>query len=211
MPLSPEALVTFALASFLLVVIPGPTVLTVVGQSLAHGRPVALSAVAGVALGDVTAATLSVVGVGALLSTSAAIFTVLKLLGAAYLIYIGIKMWTTPITPPDTEVLVTGSKPPRLKVLRDAFLVTVFNPKGIIFFVAFLPQFIRPNEPYAPQAAMLVATFTLVAAINTYGYSLLANGARDMIRKPRILKIVTRTGASALVMAGFATMLARRV
>ena len=58
---------------------------------------------------------------------------------------------------------------------------------------------------------MLVATFTLVAAINTYGYSLLANGARDMIRKPRILKIVTRTGASALVMAGFATMLARRV
>lgn len=211
MPLSPETLVTFALASFLLIIIPGPTVLTVITQALAHGRTVAFASVAGVALGDLAAASLSVLGVGAVLAASATLFTVMKWLGAAYLVYIGIRMWTAPITPPAADAAEGSPPPPRRKIFRDAFLVTVFNPKSIIFFVAFLPQFIKPQAPYAPQAAMLVAIFVVVAALNTYAYALLASGARRAIQRPSVLRRMTRAGGSALVMAGFATMLAPRV
>ncbi|WP_099866439.1 LysE family translocator [Pararhizobium haloflavum] len=213
MPVSFETLLAFAMASFLLIIIPGPTVITVVTQAFVHGRRVALASVLGVGLGDLGAATLSVIGVGALLATSAAVFTAVKWLGAGYLIYLGIRMWRSRAPSPAFDAVhdtPSDASSSRLRLMREAFLVTLFNPKGIIFFVAFLPQFIETSRAFAPQAAMLVATFVLIAMANIYGYILLANRARDAIARPGVLRVITRSGGAMLVMAGVTTLLTNR-
>ncbi|HEY9057407.1 MAG TPA: LysE family translocator [Aurantimonas sp.] len=208
MPVDPAILAAFILASAILVVIPGPTIVMVVGQALAHGRRTALASVAGVGLGDLIAASLSLAGVGALLATSAGAFAALKWLGAAYLVYIGIRMWRSPVsfTAEAAAVVETRGR----IVFRDAFLVTLFNPKGIVFFVAFVPQFIDPARPYAAQAALFVGTFVLIGIVNAYLYALLAATARNFIRRPRVLKAATRTGAACLIGAGVFSAFARR-
>ncbi|MDP2731935.1 MAG: LysE family translocator, partial [Hoeflea sp.] len=101
MPVSPEHFAAFVVASVILLVIPGPTIIMVITQALAHGRRVALASVIGVGLGDLVATSLSIAGAGALLAASASLFQVLKFIGAAYLIWIGYKMWRTPVSIPD--------------------------------------------------------------------------------------------------------------
>ncbi|MEM6460412.1 MAG: LysE family translocator [Pseudomonadota bacterium] len=208
MPVSYETLFAFILASFVLLVIPGPTIIMVVGQALAHGRRVAFASVAGVGLGDLAAASLSIIGVGTILAASATVFLVIKWVGAAYLIYIGIKMWMTPVSIPDVNSLpATGS---RRTVLRDSFLVTLLNPKGLVFFMAFVPQFIDPRDAFAPQAALFVVVFVLLGVLNAWGYAMLASSARYVIRQPSVLRAATRTGACFLIGAGLFSAFARR-
>ncbi len=208
MPVDPTVLAAFVLASAILVVIPGPTIVMVVGQALAHGRRTALASVAGVGLGDLIAASLSLAGVGALLATSAGAFAALKWLGAAYLITIGINMWRSPVSFVAEAATVVETR--RRIVFRDAFLVTLFNPKGIVFFVAFVPQFIDQAKPYAEQATLFVGVFVLLGIVNAYLYALLATTARGFIRRPRVLRSATRTGAACLIGAGVLSAFARR-
>lgn len=210
MPVSPETLAAFALASFVLIIIPGPTVIMVITQALAHGRRVAFASVLGVGCGDLAAATLSVIGVGALLATSATVFTLVKWVGAGYLIFIGVRMWMTPVSPPAIDDRADAPRMSDARLFRDAFFVTLFNPKGIIFFIAFLPQFIATDTAYAPQAAMLVATFVLIAMINVYGYIVLASHVRAAIASTGVIRTITRAGGTMLVMAGCAALLTRR-
>lgn len=200
MPVDPAILAAFVLASAILVVIPGPTIVMVVGQALAS--------VAGVGLGDLIAASLSLAGVGALLATSAGAFAALKWLGAAYLITIGIRMWRSPVSFAAEAATVVETR--RRIVFRDAFLVTLFNPKGIVFFVVFVPQFIDQAKPYAEQATLFVGVFVLLGIVNAYLYALLATTARGFIRRPRVLKAATRTGAACLIGAGVLSAFARR-
>lgn len=207
MPVSLDSLVSFILASALLLVIPGPTIVMVVSQAIAHGRRVALAAVLGVGLGDLVAASLSLTGAGTLLAASATGFAVLKTLGAAYLVFIGVKMWRAP---PPTVAAAPSLPSAGRKVFYDAFLVTVLNPKGIVFFIAFVPQFIVPTRAFAPQAATLVAVFVLLGIANAYLYMRLADRARRVIRRPRVLRAVTRLGGGLLIGAGVAALFARR-
>ena len=209
MPVSFASLVPFILASALLLVIPGPTIVMVVSQAISHGRRVALASVLGVGLGDLVAATLSLTGVGTLLAASATGFAVLKTLGAAYLVFIGIQMWRAPL-PTFAEIDAAPVAGTGAKVFRDSFLVTVFNPKGIVFFMAFVPQFISPAHAFAPQAAMLVAVFVALGILNAYCYMRLADRARLAIRRPRVLRTATRLGAGLLMTAGVAALFARR-
>ena len=126
-----HAWLSFLLATTLLLVVPGPTLLLVIGQSLGGGRRHALPLVAGVALGDLTAITLSLAGLGAVLAASAEAFTLLKWVGAAYLVFLGVRMWRAP---------VSADAAPPLKAhaaFRQAYVVTALNPNGIAFFVAF--------------------------------------------------------------------------
>ncbi|MEX6506316.1 LysE family translocator [Jiella sp. M17.18] len=208
MPVEPATLAAFVLASTILLVIPGPTVVMVVGQALAHGRRVALASVAGVGLGDLCAASLSLAGVGALLAASAEAFAVLKWAGAAYLVFMGIKLWRHPPafaqTPGDAPA---GS--PR-KVFQDAFLVTLFNPKGIVFFAAFVPQFVSPAQAYLPQAAIFVGVFVALGIANAALYARLAATARSLARRPVVLRRMGRTGAVCLISAGIASALVQR-
>jgi Putative threonine efflux protein len=210
MPISLHLYAAFVLASVVIVVIPGPTVVMVVSQALAHGRRAAFASVAGVGLGDFLSTTLSLAGAGAILATSATLFQALKLLGAAYLIYVGIKMWRSPITLPDLGAETAPAETRSSLIFRDSFLVTALNPKAILFFVAFVPQFLDPALPYAPQAAIYVLTFTLLGIVNATAFALAGSGARHLVRRPGVLKTVTRAGGTLLMMAGMATALTRR-
>ncbi len=193
----------FAAASIVLLIIPGPTVLLVVSYALTQGRRVALATAAGVALGDFTAMTLSLAGLGALLAASATLFTVLKWIGAAYLVYLGIRLWRSPPALPD----MPASAPARPVggIFAHAFVVTALNPKSIAFFVAFVPQFIDNSVAILPQLAIMEATFVGLAAINALVFALVADRLRARIRRPAVLKWLNRAGASCLVGLGAAT------
>jgi len=211
MPVSPEHFAAFVLASVILLVIPGPTIIMVITQALAHGRKVALASVVGVGLGDLLATSLSIAGAGALLAASASLFQALKFVGAAYLIWIGYKMWRAPVTLPDmSDADVVEAPAKTATIFRDSFLITALNPKGILFFVAFVPQFIDPALPYTPQAATYVLSFTALGILNAAVFAFAAAGARQTIRRPQVMKIAMRSGGSLLMMAGVAAAFTRR-
>ncbi|MHA1600011.1 MAG: LysE family translocator [Alphaproteobacteria bacterium] len=200
--------IAFVLASGVLLVIPGPTVLLVIGYALSDGRRSALSVVTGVALGDFVAMTLSVIGLGALLAASATAFTVLKWVGAIYLVYLGIMMWRRP--PQLTANLAAQPRSSDLAKLGHAFAVTVLNPKSIAFFVAFVPQFLTPTAPLSAQLPVLVVTFVSLAAASSFAFAMAAGTLRERIREPRILRAINRIGGSVLIGAGIATAALRR-
>ena len=208
MPVSIETLLTFIIASTVLLIIPGPTIIMVITRALAHGRRVAFASVLGVGLGDLVAASLSIIGVGTILAASATVFTIVKWAGAAYLVYIGIRMWIEPVTIPAIDM--PAGKGDRWSAFRDSFLVTLLNPKGIVFFMAFVPQFISAQSAFAPQASVFVAVFVVLGIVNAWAYAMLASGARNVIRRPSVLRAATRTGAALLVGAGVASVVARR-
>ncbi len=189
----------FAAACVVFLPIPGPTVLLVISYALAHGRRAALAMVAGVALGDLTAISASLLGMGALLATSAAAFTLLRWAGGAYLIWLGVKLWRAPVAEP-TDAPAPDTPP--LRMAAHAYAVTALNPKSITFFIAFVPQFLVPAHPFAPQAATVIAIFVSLAAVNAGLYALLAAAARERLRQRRVRLAMNRTGATLLAGAG---------
>jgi threonine/homoserine/homoserine lactone efflux protein len=193
----------FCAAAAVMVLIPGPTILLVIGQSLGGGLRNALPLAAGVALGDLVAMVLSLAGLGALLAASATLFTAVKWVGAAYLIWLGVTMWRAPVTAEASPPL------PPSRAFRQAFIVTALNPKGIVFFVAFVPQFIDARGSFVTQAAILVATFVTIAAINALSYAMLAGKLSGAVRRPLVRRLLNRAGGSVLVAAGLAVALRR--
>jgi threonine/homoserine/homoserine lactone efflux protein len=139
-----ETWLAFTAAAAVLLVIPGPTILLVVSYALGQGWRAALPMAVGVALGDFTAMTLSLLGLGALLAASATVFTILKWVGAAYIVWLGIKLWRAGGALDVTPHTDAASS---LKMLGHAWIVTALNPKGLVFFVAFLPQFMTRSSP----------------------------------------------------------------
>jgi threonine/homoserine/homoserine lactone efflux protein len=205
--MSIENWLAFVAASSILLAIPGPTILLVISYAMTHGRKVANATVVGVALGDFTAMTASMLGLGALLATSAMLFTILKWVGAAYLIYLGIKLWRAPVM--DSEVAAGEAELPQarpLRILLHTYVVTALNPKGIVFFVAFLPQFLDLSKPLFFQMAVFEVTFLVLATLNATLYGLLASVARNQIRRPRVQRIVNRTGGSLMIGAGLLSL-----
>ncbi|WP_119462142.1 LysE family translocator [Rhodospirillaceae bacterium SYSU D60014] len=203
-----ELWLAFTAAAAIMVAIPGPTVMLVVSYALGEGRRSAWATVVGVALGDFTAMTLSLLGLGALLATSAALFTLLKWVGAAYLIYLGIRLWRAEPSV-DQGGAGNGGRSHR-SMMGHAFAVTALNPKSIVFFVAFLPQFINAGAPLLPQMAVLEATFLILATLNAALYAYLAGRLRGAIRKPSVLKAINRVGGGILIGAGVATAALKR-
>jgi len=197
-----ETWIAFLAAASVLLLIPGPTILLVIGQSLGGGRRAALPLVAGVAMGDLVAMTLSMAGLGALLAASATLFTVLKWAGVAYLLYLGVKLWRAPVG--------EAAPLPARAAWRQAFLVTALNPKSIAFFVAFVPQFLDSARPFLPQAMILVASFVTLAALNTALYALLAGRLSGAVRRPSVRRALNRAGGGMLIGAGLATATLRR-
>jgi len=198
-----ELWLAFAAASAVMLAIPGPTVLIVVSYALGHGRRSAMATVAGVALGDFTAMTASMLGLGVLLATSAALFTGLKWAGAAYLVYLGVKLWRAPVTAGAEQG--GGADVSPLRMMLHTYAVTALNPKSIVFFVAFLPQFLDTARPLAGQMVAMEATFLALATLNATLYALAASAARKAVRKPSVQRAVNRTGGSLLIGAGLLT------
>ena len=204
--MSVENWAAFAAASAILLMIPGPTVLLVVSYALGQGWRTALPMALGVALGDFTAMTLSMLGVGALLAASAAVFTTLKIVGAACLVYLGIKLFRAGAT---LRAEPRADSVPSLKMIAHAWLVTALNPKSITFFVAFLPQFLDRHSPFMTQMVVFEATFLALAFLNALGYAVAASRARAVVRSERAIRIFNRTGGTLLVGAGIATVAMR--
>jgi threonine/homoserine/homoserine lactone efflux protein len=196
-----ETWLAFAVATTVLLVIPGPTILLVISYALGRGLRAALPVAIGVALGDFTAMTLSMLGVGALLATSALLFTVLKWIGAAYLVWLGIQLWRAGGR---LDATPRGDSAPATRMLAHAWLVTALNPKGITFFVAFLPQFIDQGADFWPQMLIFEATFVCLAFVNAIGYGLVASRARALVRSERAVGVFNRVGGSLLIGAGIA-------
>ena len=204
-----ETVHAFALASSALLAIPGPTVMVVVSYALGEGRSSAWSTVPGVTLGDFTAMTVSVLGAGAILAASAGLFTALKLSGAAYLIWLGIQLWRAD---PSPEAVTSGKlTAPNRRMFWNAYIVTALNPKSIVFFIAFVPQFVDPTGPLTIQFVILEATFLTLAAVNVAIWALLIEHVRSRFQRPSTLSIVNRIGGSFLIGAGLVTAAVRRV
>ncbi len=196
-----DSWIAFTLAAAVMLAIPGPTVLLVVSYALSCGRRVAAATVTGVVLGDMAAMTASLLGLGTLLATSAALFTVVKWVGAAYLIYLGIKLWRAPVAHGETTP-VPARQVHAARILGHAFLVTALNPKSLVFFLAFLPPFLDPSRPLLPQMIVLEGTFLVLAGANASAYAAMASGSRGLIRSARVHRAINRTGGGLLVGAG---------
>ncbi|KJH79733.1 LysE family translocator [Stutzerimonas stutzeri] len=206
--MSIELWFAFAAASALLLIIPGPTILTVISYSMAHGRRANVPLVAAVALGDSTALLVSLLGLGALLATSAFWFTVVKWAGGLYLLYLGVKLLRAGISA--TERVVPAAPGSRWKLFANTYLVTALNPKGIVFFVAFLPQFIDPSAGVTQQLWVLAITFVVMATLNATLYAVFAGSARKVLSSPRAQRRFNLAGGSLLSIAGVWALLAKR-
>ncbi|MEM1101836.1 MAG: LysE family translocator [Pseudomonadota bacterium] len=197
----------FVAASTALLLIPGPTILLVLSYALSQGRRVAVATATGVALGDLIAMTAALAGLGAIIAASATAFTLLKWVGAAYLVYLGIQML---LSAPGRATLAQAPATEPRAILRHAAIVTALNPKGIGFFIAFVPQFISPAQPFAPQAAILIATFVGLAAVNALAYALAADLMRARIARPSVIRRLTQAGGATLIAMGALTATLRR-
>ena len=201
--MSLEMWLAFVIAAEIILVIPGPTIILVVSQAIAHGRRSVIPLVAGVLGGDFTAMTLSLLGLGAVLSASATLFVTLKWIGALYLIYLGVKLWRTV---PDGEAAAVAAREASAgSLFKGAYIVTALNPKSIAFFVAFLPQFINHQAATLPQLTIMGITFLTMATINAALYAIFAGHLRETMRQARVRKIMDRCGGSALIGAGVLT------
>ena len=166
-------LLAFVGASLLLALTPGPAVVYIVARTLAQGRASGLSSVLGVALGNLANAVGAALGLAALFAVSSAAFTVVKWAGAAYLVYLGIKMWRA--TPASASADTVPQAQPLRRVFRDGFLVALLNPKTTLFFAAFLPQFMDAHASPLAQTLALGSVFVGVACCTDLFYVLTAS------------------------------------
>ncbi|MFJ4856026.1 LysE family translocator [Streptomyces sp. NPDC088730] len=204
---SADRLLAFAAMSFLLIVVPGPSVLFVIGRALAQGRRAALTTVVGNTLGAYALIVAVALGIGSLVERSVLVFTLLKLAGAAYLVYLGVKAWRQRGS---LHAAVTGGEAARsgLRTLGEGFAVGVTNPKAIVFFAAVLPQFIDRGQGHvAVQMLVLGLVFNIIAVASDLVWGLVASTARDYFtRSPQRLSLVG--GAGGLTMIGLGVTVA---
>jgi threonine/homoserine/homoserine lactone efflux protein len=191
----PATILAFGAASLALLVIPGPAVIYIVNRSIADGRRVGLASVAGIELGNFVHVLAAVLGLSAVLATSAIAFTTVKWLGAAYLIYVGIMTLRRP-----APVLAGARDPvsPR-RAFAQGIVVNTFNPKVALFFLSFLPQFIDPDAGRPGlQALVLGMVFVLLGFLTDGTYALVASGLREALLRGPILGFVQRYVAGAV-------------
>lgn len=170
--ISIDQLLVFSLTSLLLIFTPGPDIIYVLTRGVAQGRSAALAAAMGFSLGNIGHTLLAVFGLSAILASSALAFTLVKVAGGIYLLYLGFKLWTA-----DPALVLSGhgeDKTARI-IFRQSILANLLNPKVAIFFLAFFPQFVRPDQGH-PAMQMMILGLTFVV-LTMLGFGLVALGA----------------------------------
>jgi threonine/homoserine/homoserine lactone efflux protein len=187
--------VAFLIASVILAVTPGPGVLYIVTRSLTQGRRFGLASVAGVALGNLGNAVGASIGLAAVFAVSALAFTIVKYVGALYLVYLGLLAIRAPRL--DREVAKLEPAPLR-RIFRDGFIVALLNPKTAVFFAAFLPQFMNADSPAIVQSLTLGSVFVAIAAVTDTGYAVAAGALAPVLTRARGVRAAGRylTGGS---------------
>ncbi len=204
-----EIWLAFVAVSVVFAIIPGPTVILVVSQAITHGKKSVLPLVLGTLCGDFIAMSLSLVGVGAILLTSAKLFLTLKWIGVAYLVYLGIKSWRE--EPPNmTSMAADDITVSKREMFQSSFIVTALNPKSIVFFMAFFPQFLNPEAQTVPQLIILMATFLGIISITITSFALFAGLVSNKIQSYKARKMLNRLGGVALIGAGILTSMMQR-
>jgi threonine/homoserine/homoserine lactone efflux protein len=201
----------FALASFILIAIPGPGVLFVIGRALAHGRGTALASVAGHSAGNSVVAICVALGIGAMVERSAGFFTAIRLAGAVYLVWLGVQAFRKRGS---LARVLTEAAAPRggVRSLREGFLVGITNPKAVILFAAVLPQFVDRQAGHVPaQMLILSALSVLIGLASDSCYGLAASTVRSWFgRSPRRLAMVGGVGGLAMIGLGVTLALTGR-
>ncbi|MFG6443954.1 LysE family translocator [Microbacterium sp. P06] len=204
-----ENLAAFIVASLVIIPIPGPSVVFIVGRSIALGRRGGLLSVLGNALGMLPLLLLVAAGLGAIIAASAIAFTLIKFAGAAYLVWLGIKAIRHRNDPPPA-----GATTPRstLRLLGEGFVVGVTNPKTLAFFVAMLPQFVDPGRGAVPmQLAILGVIFVGLALVGDSVWAVAAGTVRTWFtRSPKRLSALSATGGVAMIGLGGAVALSNQ-
>lgn len=195
-------LLIFAAVAFVGIATPGPTVLLALTNGSRSGMRRAAYGFAGAMLSDFVLIVAVALGLGALLMASAFWFSVVKWLGATYLAYVGIRLLTSKGAL-DVAVAHGGAAPERnASIFAKSFLTAVTNPKGYLFFSAFLPQFLDPSAALAPQYVALALTFALLDGAVMFGYALLGARAVRLLKRSGALWLERTCGAMLLALAG---------
>jgi len=199
----------FVTTEFVLCLTPGPAVLFVLSTALRSGMRRSVASILGILGANTVYFILSATGLGALLLASYRLFFAIKWVGAAYLVFLGIKAIIgkgSLLTPDaDTPAAIRG-----WRVFGDAFVTQISNPKAIVFFSALLPQFLNPLNPIAPQVAILAATSAMIEFSVLLGYSLVAGQASSFAREPRYATWTNRLAGTILIGAGAGLAALRR-
>ncbi|MEX3015921.1 LysE family translocator [Gymnodinialimonas hymeniacidonis] len=203
-----ETWLAFVVASAIVVVIPGPNIVLTVTYGIRDGLRSGLATVPGQALGALLAMSVSLAGAGAILAASVGLFTAMKVVGALYLLWLAYRLWTAPVEAIRTDD--DAPKRPLGALFRQSTLISALNPKGPVFYMAFVPQFVDPSGDVLVQFAVLTATFTVVAALNGLGWLVLASSLREYLRGPFVLRLINRIGAACLGVAGLVALRAGR-
>lgn len=190
----------FTIAYAVMAFTPGPVVMLIVSYAVSQGKRTALAIVAGTTLGDTTCMAAAMFGVGALLQASALAFTALKLFGAAYLVFLGVKLWRQPVGETKEEAPEGGLSLRRAFI--HAYLSTAFNPKAVLFFMVFVPQFMNPHAALLPQFAMMLASILVFGALIDGSYSLFAAQIGNRLSGRRSRKAVNRVAGGVLIGEG---------
>lgn len=198
----------FILMTFVVSATPGPNMLLVMSTSARHGTRAAVVAMLGCMTALLAMMSISAAGLGAVLQTSPQVFEALRLAGAAYLAYLGVKVWRSPVqdqTAADTPQVVmpalnTGA------IYRQAFLVAASNPKAILFAAAFFPQFIHADAPQFPQFAILLATFTVIEVGWYMVYAVSGKRLSVYLRRANVMRAFNRLTGGVFI--GFAALMA---
>jgi len=202
-----NSLISFAVASVALLVIPGPAVIYIVNRSVADGRQIGLAAVVGLELGTFMHVLAETVGLSAILATSENAFNVVKYLGASYLVLIGLRT----LTRKPEAISTSASSMTQSQAFRQGFIINTLNPKIALFFLSFLPQFIDPNiSSNARQSLILGSVFVLCGFVIDGVYALTASSLREVLVKGKALPFIQQYVAGVVfVLLGAVAALAK--
>jgi threonine/homoserine/homoserine lactone efflux protein len=209
--ISSGQLLGYAIASFLIIVVPGPGVLFVIGRALAHGRRTAIATAVGHAGGNYVVAVCVAVGLGTLLERSAQVFLAVKLAGALYLVWLGVQAIRHRQALAEAMSDAVPSRAGWL-ALRDGFVVGVTNPKAYILFGAILPQFVNRGAGHVPAQMLLLALVSVsIGVLSDCTWGLAASGVRAWFaRSPRRFALVGGAGGLAMIGVGITVALTGR-
>lgn len=203
--IAPDVYLAYVVACFVIAVVPGPTVTVIVANSLAYGTRAGLLNVAGTQAGLALLMATVVVGLSTVIAVMGVWFDWIRLAGAAYLVWLGWKLLRSPDDLGDRERVAA----PRGGFFLQGLLVILFNPKGLLWFGAFIPQFVDPQGEYVAQIVLLGVTAMAVALVSDGAYALLTGRAGALLSRSRV-RLASRLGGAFLVGGGIWLALTRR-
>ena len=201
-----EVWVMFSAAAFLNIISPGPAILLAISNGIASGSKAVIASSVGNVAGLFILSTVSMFGLGLILQTSAVLFTVLKFIGAGYLIYLGIKKFRSTDIFFTDDNLKSSEKIEFFKKLKEAFIVAITNPKAILFFIAFFPIFMDTNSPVLSQFVIMTLTFMSISFLSLVTYGLIAKSARHWFKNKKIVNVFHKVTGGIFIGFGVALL-----